>query len=63
MLDIIRDGISFHVGYYYTVTLNAGATAWRIRDILADNGNVASTFATCKDIMKANLEKIIDFYS
>ena len=63
MLDIIRDGISFHYGYYYTVTLNAGATAWRMRDILADNGNVASTFATCKDIMKANLDKIIDFYS
>ena len=63
MLDIIREGISFHFGYYYTVTLNNGATAWRMRDILSSQGNVASTFASCSERLEANLQKIIDFYN
>lgn len=62
MLDIIRDGICFQFGYYYTVTLNEGATDWRIRDVLALKKNVASTFAACERRLGSNLEKILDFY-
>ena len=62
MLDIIRDGICFQFGYYYTVTLNEGATDWRIRDVLALKKNVASTFAACEGRLESNLEKILAFY-
>ncbi|MCI8388073.1 MAG: hypothetical protein HFE63_06350 [Clostridiales bacterium] len=62
MLDIIRDGISFNFGYFYQVTLNDGATAWRIRDIFRYDDGIASTFASCQAKMEANLQKIVDFY-
>lgn len=61
MLDIVRDGICFQFGYYYTSAVTEG-TEWRMRDILSQRKNVASTFASSEGILKLNLEKILDFY-
>ncbi len=62
MLDIIRGGISFQFGYFYSQTINDGCNAWRIRDMLNTGGSITRVYRGLSKKLGGNLATLVDFF-
>ena len=62
MLDIIRDGISFQFGYFYSQTINDGCNPWRIRDILNSGESITRVYRQYSRKLEKNLCVLLDFF-
>ncbi len=62
MLDIIRGGISFQFGYFYSQTINDGCNAWRIRDMLNSGGSITRVYKSYSKKLGGNLATLVDFF-
>ncbi len=62
MLDIIRDGISFQFGYFYSQTINDGCNPWRIRDILNSGESITRVYRQYSRKLEKNLGVLLDFF-